>query len=170
MNGNEGEAQFLMRDVRREELPLGDEDGFGWVKACDDLISRLHNWKDNPICKDSEAFIWTPKIGVLDDGLIIFRTAETEKFQSGRARLGFKILARNQDNAETALFQFLSNADKWVDIARAANSAEEDRAFSLCAHKTTKVTSDFFNKLQRLPVKFRTRCDRHALPDRLHSE
>ena len=63
------------------------------------------------------------------DGLIIFRTAETEKFQPRTARLGFKILAGNQDNAETALFQFLSNADKWVDIARAANSGTKTSRF-----------------------------------------
>ena len=55
MNGNEGEAQFLMRDVRREELALGNQDCFGWIEACDDLIGGLHNWKDNPIRKDFES-------------------------------------------------------------------------------------------------------------------
>jgi hypothetical protein len=170
MNGDEGKAKLFMRDVRGEELPLGSQDRFRWVKGCDDLISGLHDGKDNPIRKYFEALIWTPKIGVLNNRLIIFRTAETEKFQPSTARLGFKILAGNKDNAETALFQFLSNADKWVDIACAANSAEEDRAFSLYAHKATEETSDFFNKLQRLPVKVRIRCDRHALLKRLHSE
>ena len=70
MDGDEREAQFFVCDVRREELPLSDEGGFGWIKACDDLVSRFHNWKHNPFCKDFEAFIWTPKIGVLNDGWI----------------------------------------------------------------------------------------------------
>ena len=71
MNGDEGEAKLLMRDVRCEELSLSNQDCFGWVKACDDLIGGLHNWKDNPIRKYFEAFIWTPKIGVLNNRLII---------------------------------------------------------------------------------------------------
>ena len=104
MDGDEGEAYFFMCDVRREELSLGNEDCFGWVKACDDLIRGLHNWKDNPICKDFEAFVWAPKIRVLNNGLIIFRTAETEKFQPSTARLGFKILAGNKDDAKPAFF------------------------------------------------------------------
>ena len=71
MNGDEGEAQLLVCDMCCEELPLGDEDGFGWIEACDDLISGFHNWKDNAIRKYFEAFIWTPKIGVLNNRLII---------------------------------------------------------------------------------------------------
>ena len=73
--------------MRREELPLGDKDRIEWVKACDDLISGFHNWKDNPLCKDFEAFIWTPKIGVWNNRLIILYTTKTEKFQPGTARL-----------------------------------------------------------------------------------
>ena|SRR6266508_972686 len=124
MDGDEGEAQPLMSDVRREELPLGDEDGFGWVKACDDLISGLHNGKDNPIREYSKAFIWTPKIGVLDDGLIILCTAKTAKFQPGTTRLAFKILAGNQHNAEATFYQVLSNRNKWIDVASTSNSAK----------------------------------------------
>lgn len=93
-----------MCDVRREELSLGDEDRFGWIKACDNFIGGLHNWKHNPICKDFEAFIRAPKIRVLNDGLIILHSAKTEKFQASIARLGFKILTGNQYNAKAAFF------------------------------------------------------------------
>ena len=129
MDGDEGEAQFLVRDVRREELSLGSKNRFGWVKARDDFISGFHNWKDNPVCKDFEAFVWAPKIRVLNDGLIIFGTAETEKFQPGIARLGFKILTGYQHNAEATFYQVLSNPNKWIDIAGTANGAKEDRFF-----------------------------------------
>lgn len=118
-----------MRDVRREELSLGNEDRFGWVKACDDLIRGFHDWKYNPFSKDFEAFIRAPKIGVLNDGLVIFHAAETNKFQPRTERLGFKVLTCDKRHTEAAFSQCLSNRDKWVDITRAANGAEEDRFF-----------------------------------------
>jgi len=131
MDGDEGEAQLFVRDVRCEELSLCDEERLGWVKACDDLIRGLHDREYHPLGKNFEAFIRTPKIGVLNDGLIIFPAAKTEKFQPNVACLGFKILTGDQHHTEAAFFQLLSDANKRVDITRTANGAEQDR-FSWC--------------------------------------
>src|SRR5215207_2264534 len=118
-----------MSNVRGEKLSLGDENCFGWVKACDDLISRFHNWKDHAVRKYLEAFIWTPKIGVLNNGLIIFRRTKTEKIQPGTARLGFKILAGNKHYTKSRFYKVLSYGNKWVDISCAADGAKKDRFF-----------------------------------------
>jgi hypothetical protein len=82
----------------------------------------------------------------LDDRLVILYTAQTKKFQPGAARLGFKILAGNQHNAEATFSQVVPNPNKWIDIAGAANGAEEDDAFRSFVHTITKVTSDFSNE------------------------
>src|SRR3989337_1862734 len=88
MDRDERETQLLMRDVRPADLCLGGKHCLGWVKASNDFIDWLYDWEYHAFRKNFEAFFGIPKIRVLDDGLIIFSVAETEKFQARVTRLG----------------------------------------------------------------------------------
>lgn len=103
VNRNKRKPQLLMRDVRSEELSLGDKDCLEWIKARNDPIEWLQDWEHHALRKDSESLFGIPKIRVLDDGLIIFGTAEAQELDTHGTRLSLEELAGDQSHTVTAL-------------------------------------------------------------------
>ena len=126
MDRYERESQLLMGDVRAKGLSLGGKDCLRWVKAGNDSVKRLHNWKYHALRKDFEALIGIPKVRVLDDGLIIFGAAEAYKLDTHVAGLSLEELTGDQGHMITTLPQFAADANERVHVAGASDGAQEN--------------------------------------------